>query len=178
MSRNCLRREFSFLDVESCRMRSNDFSRPSLALELKEARARRLHRRMRTILLLGHRAHSLLATIREASGRAANARHANRIEIPVEVMLDHREMIGHETIVPGVIVRRDNETPQIAPRSIKRLRIGQLANNQKQTLPLVDRHVLPSLNQRDTRPAGRSVIAISVPMAAALAAGRPAQGPI
>ena len=122
-------------------------------MESREARAQRLHRRMRTIHPQGHRAHSLLATIREASEHAANARHVNRIEILVEVTHDLRGMIGRETIVPGVIVRRDNETPQIARRSIKRLRIGQLAINQKQTLPLVGRLVNDpaarrSLNER------------------------------
>jgi hypothetical protein len=83
-----------------------------------------------------------------------NARRANRIEIRAEVILDHRGMIDSEIIVPGMIVRRDNGTPQIARRSIKSLQIGQQVNNRSQTLPLVARLVNDpaarrSLNERN-----------------------------
>jgi hypothetical protein len=83
-----------------------------------------------------------------------NARRANRIEIRAEVILDHRGMIDSEIIVPGMIVRRDNGTPQIARRSIRSLQIGQQVNNRSQTLPLVARLVNDpaaprSLNERD-----------------------------
>jgi hypothetical protein len=122
-------------------MTLSDFSRPNLVLELKEARTRRLSRRKRTIHLQDHRAHSLLATIREASGHAANDRRVNRIEILVEVIRDHLGMIGNETIVPAMIARRDNATRQIARHSIKRLQNVQRANNRKQTLLLVGRLV-------------------------------------
>ena len=109
---------------------------------------------MRTIHRRGHRIHSLLAIIREASGIAANARRVSRIGTRGEVMLDHQEMIGRETIVPGMIGHRDSGTPQIARLSIKSFQIGQQVNNQSQTLPLVGRLVNDpeaprSLKERD-----------------------------
>lgn len=147
------RLEFNFPDVANFQMRLSDFSRRSLALGSKEAKALPLHRLMRMSHQRDHKVRRLLEIIREATAVVANARRVSRIGTRGEVMLDHREMIGRETIVLEVIGRRGNGTPQIVRRLTRSLQIGHQVNNQSQTLPLVDRLVNDlvaprSLNER------------------------------